>query len=290
MTRIIATIAAALWTSAALGEQTLRQFSWSALKAAGAVSAGEVLPAGQAGEFECLRVQNAAEAATVRVLTVERPGVTAKTYALLGQVRCEGVEGEGYLEMWSHFPGGGRYFTRTLGQSGPMARLSGTSAWRPVVLPFYMQADTPAPEKLVVNVVLPGRGVVWLGPLRLAEYGPGEDPLAAAGAWWSDRAGGWIGGLGGAVIGCIGGLVGVLGGMGRARRLVQAVMALMVAAGLAGVIGGVAALATGQPYGVWYPLLLGGGISAAVFGALLPVARMRYRRQELRRMQAMDAA
>ncbi len=53
---------------------------------------------------------------------------------------------------------------------------------------------------------------------------------------------------------------------------------------------GVVALVAGQPYAVWYPLLLGGGICTVVFGAILLAVRARYRADELRRVQAMDAA
>jgi len=147
------------------------------------------------------------------------------------------------------------------------------------------------PSKLVINVVLPGKGTVWLSALRLRQHDPGEDTLRAEGpsAWWSDRTGGLIGGLGGTIFGCLAALVGVLGGLGKARRLVTSLLAACCLFGVAGLAVGVAALASGQPYGVYYPLLLGGGILSVICGVLIPVLLRRYAELELRKIQAMDA-
>jgi len=53
-------------------------------------------------------------------------------------------------------------------------------------------------------------------------------------------------------------------------------------------VAGLVALGLGQPYAVYYPLLLFGGILTVVCGGLLPVIRRRYAEIELRRMTAMD--
>jgi hypothetical protein len=53
-------------------------------------------------------------------------------------------------------------------------------------------------------------------------------------------------------------------------------------------VSGVVALAGGQPYAVWYPLLLSGPVSALVFGALIPVVRLSYTMRERQKMAAMD--
>jgi len=130
-------------------------------------------------------------------------------------------------------------------------------------------------------VVFTGRGTVYLRRLELVEQ-PGPR------AWWDDRAGAWIGGLGGSALGCLGALIGTLGGMGKARRLVMWLTAGLVVFGLACLVSGAAALALGQPYAVYYPLLLGGLIDTAVFGPSLLVLRQRYQQAELRKMAAMD--
>jgi hypothetical protein len=51
---------------------------------------------------------------------------------------------------------------------------------------------------------------------------------------------------------------------------------------------GLTALLSGQPYGVWYGLLLPGAIGLVVLGSLAPVAMNAYRQAENRKMQARD--
>src|SRR5207249_173699 len=51
---------------------------------------------------------------------------------------------------------------------------------------------------------------------------------------------------------------------------------------------GVAALLSGQPYPIWYPLVLGGGIIALVEGLLLPQIYRRYHEADERRRGAAE--
>jgi hypothetical protein len=51
---------------------------------------------------------------------------------------------------------------------------------------------------------------------------------------------------------------------------------------------GVAALSQAQPYAVYYPLLLLGGICTICSIACLVIIRVGYQQAELRRMQALD--
>jgi len=89
-------------------------------------------------------------------------------------------------------------------------------------------------------------------------------------------------------MGLAGAMIGVLCGIGRGRRLVLALHGIFAGLGAIALAAGFVALWIGQPYGVWYPLVLGGGIGVAVFGGLLPVSRRSYIQRELRKMQAMD--
>jgi hypothetical protein len=109
------------------------------------------------------------------------------------------------------------------------------------------------------------------------------------GQWWDDRTGGLIGGIGGSIIGCLGGLIGTLAGMGRARRFVLGLTKALFLVGLVLIGVGLVAVVQSQPYGVYYPLLLAGVISAAVCGGLLRTLRRRYDELELRKMSALDA-
>jgi hypothetical protein len=77
-------------------------------------------------------------------------------------------------------------------------------------------------------------------------------------------------------------------GIGRGRGLVTALLVAMAGFGVVCLVLGVAALALGQPYAVYYPLLLTGVIATVLGLALLPVARKRFAEAELRRMQALD--
>lgn len=105
-----------------------------------------------------------------------------------------------YLEMWSVFPDGGRYFSRTLGAEGPTAAMVGESDWRRFELPFFLEGATSTPSQLELNAVLPSGGRVWVGPLRLMAL---ED-AASSGAWWTDRTAVLVGGIGGAMVGVLG--------------------------------------------------------------------------------------
>ena len=171
-----------------------------------------------------------------------------------------------------------------------MKSLKGNAPWRPFRLAFYMNGqDGPGPEKIEFSVVLPGQGTVFLGPMRLVEYGDSEDPFSPAGQWWGGRTGGLIGGIVGVVMGIVGGLIGILGGRGRAKRVVWVLLGVMLLVSVAALVIGVAALLSGQPYAVYYPMLLVGAICGFVSLSIRPVMRRRYEQAELQKMNAQDA-
>jgi hypothetical protein len=255
--------------------------AWLSLVAGGAVWLGSatlaVAPEGRA---------EVSGPASAPIFSVDSPVVSGDSYAITGRVAYEGVVGDGYLEMWSHFADGSRYFSRTLDTSGPMAKLSGSSEGRAFTLPFFLPADAPRPTRLEVNVVLPAAGHVVVSGLR---FEPDARAAATPGAWWSERTGGWIGGAAGSAVGLFGALIGVLCSLGRGRRLVLAGLLALGISGLALLTLGGIALALGQPYAVWYPLLLLGVLDPVLAFSLLPTARRRFEALELRRMRAADA-
>ena len=63
-------------------------------------------------------------------------------------------------------------------------------------------------------------------------------------------------------------------------------MTLFVAVGALSLAMGLVALLAGQPYGIWYPMLLAGFIFSFVFGGLIPVVRRVYLQAENRRIEA----
>lgn len=255
---------------------------WSRTPMTGATA----LPGEGPGGATALQLQAPSRGATFHFVTIEPLSVTAPGYVLTGEVRYEGVEGHGYLEMSSVFPDGYRFFTRTVAADGPLALLEGDSKWRRFELPFNLAGANQLPTRLEISLVLPSSGTVWLGPMRLERWTPQVD--MARRPWWSGRSARLAGVLG-SVLGLVGALVGVLAARGRARRLVLSLLVGMVVVGIGlALLGGVATL-TSQPRHVWYPLVLIGGLSALLGLSILPTVRRRYAMEELRRIQARDA-
>ena len=285
----LASLAFALASLPVHAERSVAEVRWSALKGEGRLLAGEVVPPGGGTAFESLRVTNAdGSPRVVPVFTIERPAIEGHRWALRGEVRGDGIEGRAYLEMWNFFPGGGRYFSRTLAEAGPMGSLSGTFAFRAFVLPFTAEPGMK-PERLAVNVAFPGRGTVILGPLRLLDLGPADDPFLPPGAWFTSRQIGLVGGIGGGVIGLLGALAGTLSSLGRARPLVLAILRGILAVGVVSLGALAFGWWNGQPREVLFLLFLVGTICTALPAGLLGQVRRRYEELEFRRMKALDA-
>ncbi len=270
-------------------ERSVAEIRWSALKGEGGLSGGDVVPPGGGAAFESLRVTNpGGSPRLVPLFAIDRPGIEGHRYALRGEVRGEGIEGRAYLEMWSFFPGGGRYFSRTLAETGPMANLAGTFGFRAFVLPFTAEPGMK-PERLAVNVAFPGHGTVTLGPLRLVELGPGDDPLLPSGAWLTSRQIELAGGIGGGLLGLLGALAGTLASRGKARSFVLVILRGMLAVGIASLAALALGWWSGQPRPILFLFLLVGVICSAVPASLLGQVRRRYEEMEFRRMKALDA-
>jgi hypothetical protein len=289
MKAILALLSLALLASTGLAQQKfIAEYAWPDLVKSGKLKVGtvETLP----DQTVVLKIENSkSEPLMVNLLTIEKPAIEANFYSIAGNVRYEGVEGDGFLEMWNHF-GESAYFSRTMGETGPMAKLKGTSDWRPFILPFTSSPPvTTPPTKLVINLHLPGKGTVYLkSPLKLSEAAKGSS--TAPGAWWSDRTGNIAAASFGTAVGCLGGLIGWLSSRGTARSFVLGTAWVMTGIGLAATATGLIAAASHQPNRVWYPLLLTGVISVLVFPFCLRNCMQRYRELELRRMASMDAA
>jgi peptidoglycan/LPS O-acetylase OafA/YrhL len=100
---------------------------------------------------------------------------------------------------------------------------------------------------------------------------------------WLGVAGGVFGGLWGSALGV---LAGLLIPKGKGKRLIFGLLWVGLVLGVASGVAGVVALVSGQPYGVWYPLLLGCVPLTPLAVVFLFVVRHRYRQVELRKMQA----
>ena len=279
-------------SSASFAEDTLREIKWSDPNLRGKLAVGKLIEADANCPFAQLQVGNPTSVKkTFAILTISDPCITAASYAITGQVRYSYVEGTGYLEIWNYFPDGKMHFSRTLGDSGPMQSLTGSSDWRSFTLPFYIDNTTKMrPVKLEFNVVLPNSGIVYLGPLKLVQFEKSESAAAgiAANAWWTDRISGLIGGIVGSGVGLTGAAIGILAGIGIARKVCLSLLGAMFVLGIASLAVGLAALAFSQPYAVYYPLLLLGLLCSALPAGLFHSIQRQYEQKELRKMHAMD--
>lgn len=232
------------------------------------------------------------------LIELPEPGVSSPVYALKGMVHYEDVRGDAFLQLDNHFGTSGTFYTKSLAPTGPLRKITGSSDWRPFVLPFHANSGDQAdgklllPEKLTLSLYLPGSGTVSVAEVGLYQYANGEDPLQMymqAGQWFSSQTAGWIGGIGGTLLGLWGALIGIVSSRGRARGFAVGSANALLFIGLASLIAGIVALGMAQPYAVYYPLLLLGVIIVAVTAMLRRTLSARYEQLELKRMQSMDA-
>ena len=269
-------------------EELLRAVSFSDAFEDGALSAGELI------DEDTLTVKAAPGKQFQPLIELSYPGISSPVYALKGMIRYENVKGDGFLQLDNHFGARGTFFTKSLASAGPLRKISGSSDWRPFVLPFYANSGdqaggtSPLPEKLSLGLYLPGSGTVSIRGVGLYQYATGEDPLQSTGQWINNRKATLLGAIGGCLIGLWGAVIGVVSSRGKARRFVLGSANALLLIGIASLGGGVAAIAAAQPYAVYYPLLLIGIILVAVIGKLRGTLSARYEQLELKRMQSMD--
>jgi hypothetical protein len=277
-------------------ERVLAEYDWSKLAQSGQLLAGFVATVD--AKAAALKLANTNDTALrVQFLQISNPPITKMLYALVGEVKYEGVRGDGYLEMWNYFPPvkpgmrEGMFFSRTLGESGEMGKITGTSNWRRFMLPFDRTGTSLAPSRLEINLFLPAQGTVYVGLLKLVEYSGtfGSAKSGAQNPWWPDWAGGLIGGIGGALLGCLGCLLGWLAAKGRAQAFVLSTLKSLIALGVVSLATGFLAMALRQPYGVWFVPLLLGVLLVAILPSRLKQYRKLYTETEMRRMTAIDA-
>jgi hypothetical protein len=72
------------------------------------------------------------------------------------------LEGDAFLEMWAHV-GGGQYFSK--GMNDPA---KGKSDWKTIQTPFMFQKGQK-PDKVTLNIVINGKGTVWVDDIVLSK-------------------------------------------------------------------------------------------------------------------------
>ncbi|MCC7375071.1 MAG: hypothetical protein IT581_10465 [Verrucomicrobiales bacterium] len=262
---------------------------WDQLPDRGASAGGQVVTL---DGRSVLKLENTNdEPRQVHLLTLPKPGITKSYYVVSGEVKYESVRGTGYLEMWSCFAPAtkgqpeAQYFSRTLGTSGRMGHLTGTSDWRPFELPFNSAGAKEPPIRLELNLHLEGRGTVYLSALTLKEF----DKPSWVLEWWTPKSTGMLGGIFGATFGLLGASVGVLTALGRYRRVVLVLVRTAIVLGVALGALGLVAWISGQPSYVWNVLLMTGLLVTAIFSTNIGSIRRRIEEAELRRMTALDS-
>ncbi len=188
-------------------------------------------------------------------------------------IRGEGVAGKAYLEMWVNFPDGNSYFSRALNQP-----VEGTKHWRASKTPFWLEKGR-APASVDLGVRFEGPGTVWVDNARLVAKSKGN-PLGVLM--------GVLGGLYGTLVGCWGALCGILSSRGKGMRFILVSGAAFVLVSAVMLVLGLVFYLTGQPYELWYPCVLGGGLVGVLMAVLLPVMMRRHRQMEAQKMAAIE--
>jgi len=139
MRRVLSGVGVALFVAARAATAQGFTIDWSHTT----VTGGQLLPGQGPDRAAALELRADNPGGTrFQLVTIDRPPTGGGPYVVRGMVRYDGVEGQGYLEMWSVFPDGGRYFTRTLAPQGSLAALRGESNWRP----FAGHRNTKSPR------------------------------------------------------------------------------------------------------------------------------------------------
>jgi hypothetical protein len=165
------------FTISASAEQTLANLSWFELAKEGKIKTGQIIMKDDSTPFDQLRIDNPNDKlAIITVLTLNKPPISKKLYAIRGKVRYERVQGEAFLEMLTYFNDYDYFLSQTIAKKGPMKNLQGTSDWRPFILPF-LNNKKEVPTKLVFNVYFHKKGTVFIGPIEFVQYDDNEDPF-----------------------------------------------------------------------------------------------------------------
>ncbi len=72
------------------------------------------------------------------------------------------LEGTAFLEMWAHV-GGGQYFSKGMNDA-----VSQKTEWKTLQTPFLFQKGQK-PDKLTLNIVINGKGTVWVDDIILSK-------------------------------------------------------------------------------------------------------------------------
>ncbi len=104
---------------------------------------------------------DAKEPMTVPLFEVTGLDIDNATLLYQASLQSEKLDGQAYLEMWLRFPGKGEFFSRGLDQT-----VTGSMSWKMTTIPFFLKAGEK-PDLVRLNVVVNGKGKVWVDDIRL---------------------------------------------------------------------------------------------------------------------------
>jgi hypothetical protein len=113
-------------------------------------------------------IDASAQEQTIRLFEVEDPAVEDCLLTYRAELKAEGLQGRAFLEMWCRLPGRGEFFSKGYEQA-----VSGTVEWARYEIPFYLRRGQK-PDLIKLNVVVEGRGTVWVRDVELL-----KTPLAS---------------------------------------------------------------------------------------------------------------
>jgi len=107
-----------------------------------------------------LRIEST-EPTTIRLFETGDIDIEDARLIYQAQLRTENVEGQVYLEMWCHIAGLGDFFSRGLDRP-----LTGSTDWVTEETPFLLKKGQN-PDNVKLNLVIKGKGTVWIDDIRL---------------------------------------------------------------------------------------------------------------------------
>lgn len=105
---------------------------------------------------------DAGERGVIRLFEIEAPEVAQSRLTLHAQLKCIGVAGRAYLEIWCRIPGEGDFFSRGLSSA-----IGHVTDWRPSRISYDLRSATP-PDRIRINLVMEkSGGHVWIDDVKL---------------------------------------------------------------------------------------------------------------------------
>ena len=98
---------------------------------------------------------------TIRLFELQEPQAEQCLITYRAKLKTDGLAGRAFLEMWCRLPGRGEFFSKGLNQVA-----QGTTDWASYEIPFYLKKGQ-RPDLIKLNLVVEGRGKVWLSDVEL---------------------------------------------------------------------------------------------------------------------------